>query len=109
MEAVMDGLKILEVIGVYRKFFESHGIDKADYPHYLKPGALKNTLAHCHGMLDKMEVFIKEGRIEKTFRWLGFIQGCLWMAGCYSLDDLKNHNRPAKDSERRKNEQNNGG
>jgi len=51
-------------------------------------------LIHCHGMLDKMEEFVKEGRIEKAFRWLGFVQGCLWLAGHYSLEDLMNHNRP---------------
>ncbi|MDD2696684.1 MAG: hypothetical protein PHE52_00800 [Candidatus Pacebacteria bacterium] len=45
-------------------------------------------------MLDKMEGFLKEGRIEKAFRWLGFIQGCLWSTGEYTLEDLMNHNRP---------------
>lgn len=36
----------------------------------------------------------REGRIEKAFRWLGFVQGCLWATGQYTLDELKNHNRP---------------
>ncbi|MEK7519908.1 MAG: hypothetical protein AAB581_01530, partial [Patescibacteria group bacterium] len=52
------------------------------------------SLAHCHSMLDKMVGFVHEGRMEKAFRWLGFIQGVLWTNRVYTLSDLKNHNRP---------------
>ena len=45
-------------------------------------------------MLDEMETFLKENRKEELMRWLGFVQGCLWTLGIYTLDDLKNHNRP---------------
>ena len=90
----MDGKKVLEVIGVYRNFFESLHIEKKNFkPTLNMPGEL-NALMHCHGMLDQMEQFVKEGRMDKAFRWLGFIQGCLWSAGHYTLDDLKNHSRP---------------
>ena len=51
------------------------------------------TLGHCHGMLDEIEEFILAGRIEKTFIWLGFIQGCLWALGIYTLAELRKHNR----------------
>ena len=44
-------------------------------------------------MLDKMEIFIKEGRMDKVYRWLGFIQGVLWSQRIYTLADLMNHNR----------------
>ncbi len=90
----MDATKILEVIKIYRDYFTAKGIGVMDFPHSEKPDSQEEILAHCHGMLDKMEGFIKEGRIEKTFRWLGFIQGCLWSTGQFSLEDLKNHNRP---------------
>lgn len=42
-------------------------------------------------MLDKMENFLEEGRLDKAQRWLGFIQGCLLCAGGNTLDDLKHH------------------
>lgn len=90
----MDGKKILQVIGIYRDHFTEKGIEARDFPHSGIPSSKEEILAHCHGMLDKMEEFIREGRIEKAFRWLGFIQGCLWSTGEYSLEDLKNHNRP---------------
>lgn len=90
----MDGPKILEVISVYRKYFIEKGIGITDFPHTDMPSSEHEILAHCHGMLDKMEGFVREGRIEKAFRWLGFIQGCLWSTRQYSLEELMNHSRP---------------
>jgi hypothetical protein len=48
-------------------------------------------------MLDKMLEFIRENRMEKVFRWLGFVQGVLWAHGIYSLENLQNHNRPSEE------------
>ena len=33
-------------------------------------------------------------KVEKMMRWLGFIQGCLFCFGAYTLDELKRHNMP---------------
>ena len=88
----MDGLKLKEVINRYRYYFESELIPsnkKSKISSYNY-----GRLEHCYSMLDKMEKFIIEGRREKVFRWLGFIQGYLWSMDIYSLNDLKNHNRP---------------
>jgi len=90
----MNDAKILEVINIYRKHFIEKGVKALEFPHDGMPRSKEEMLAHCHGMLDKIENFIKEGRREKAFRWLGFIQGCLWSTDQFSLDDLKNHNRP---------------
>jgi len=92
----MNAERILEVIKIYRDYFTAKGIGIMDSSETDKPSSKEEILAHCHGMLDKMEGFINEGRIEKVFRWLGFIQGCLWSEEVYSLEDLKNHNRPDK-------------
>ena len=92
----MDGKKVLEVVGLYRRFLEEWGVPKKDFPHDEPAPMGYNVLAHCHGMLDKMEKFVAEGRTEKVFRWLGFIQGCIWSTGHYTLEQLKNHNRPDK-------------
>jgi len=71
---------------------------KKDFPHQLIVSDKERILAHCHGMLDKLEILVKERRTEKAFRWLGFIQGCLWSIGAYPLEDLKNHNKIIKKS-----------
>jgi hypothetical protein len=48
-------------------------------------------------MCGEIEAFVNEGRTDKAMRWLGFVQGVLWMAGVYSLHEMQNHNRPAED------------
>lgn len=37
---------------------------------------------------------VKDGRMEKAFRWLGFIQGGIWAAGLACLTTLKEMNKP---------------
>jgi hypothetical protein len=44
-------------------------------------------------MLDRMEEFLKEDRLEKVNRWLGFIQGVLWAQSIYTIENLKEDNR----------------
>jgi hypothetical protein len=34
---------------------------------------------------------------EKAHRWLGFIQGVLWMSGVFTLDELKEHSHRCSD------------
>jgi hypothetical protein len=87
-----DG-QIRRVLATYRKKFEEMGVPKKQGAHISFPTD-SEFLAHCHGMLDQMEVFIQEGRTPKVFRWLGFLQGCLWRAGVYTIEEMKNHNRP---------------
>lgn len=49
--------------------------------------------AHLRGMIQKLREIYAEGRREKAMRWLGFIQGALWIEGVAGLDELKNMNR----------------
>lgn len=44
-------------------------------------------------MCREIPVFYTEGRVEKAMRWLGFVQGLLFSARTYTLDELKDHNR----------------
>ncbi|MFA5157743.1 MAG: hypothetical protein WC451_00935 [Patescibacteria group bacterium] len=90
----MTSDKVLGVIETYRLRFEGEGIGKIDYPHDDLLDHAKIGLEHCHGMLDKMVEFVHEGRTEKAFRWLGFVQGVLWTNRAYTLTELKDHNRP---------------
>ena len=85
--------KVREVIAKYRQHFEEIGVNKITYPYEEIVCSSDDVLGHCHGMLDKMLVFIEEDRMDKVFRWLGFIQGCLWTSKIYLLEDWKNHNR----------------
>lgn len=89
----MNAEKVTQVIALYRKEFERLGIGKADHPHDEPLESPERGLEHGHAMLDKMEGFIREGRMEKAFRWLGFLQGFLWSQKIYTLSELLNHNR----------------
>lgn len=95
----MTPKKVIEVIEAYRQLFVERNIGKIDYPHDELLDGEVHGLEHCHGMLDKMVEFVREGRMEKAFRWLGFIQGVLWATRVYPLTDLKNHNRPQEEKE----------
>ena len=93
----MTADKVREVLVIYKKKFEEMGIPKDKCPHGSFTTPNNSSLVHCDEMLNEMAVFIQEGRMEKTFRWLGFIQGCLWISGVYTLKELQNHNRPQND------------
>jgi hypothetical protein len=94
----VDKKKVREVLALYRQKFVELDIEAEDFPHLesLPSDFLIPSLSHCHGMLGKMEALAEEGRMEKCFRWLGFIQGVLWAARVYSLEELKNHSRPTE-------------
>lgn len=49
------------------------------------------TLAHLSTMPDKMAGMVDDP--EKLMRWLGFMQGVLFAAEVFSLDDLRHHNK----------------
>ncbi len=58
----------------------------------------EKILAHLLYMLDRMDKFLDEGRMEKFFRWLGFIQGVCWNSACQTLKELKDLNKPELDT-----------
>ncbi len=96
----MNDEKNLEVIGMYRKFLEELGAKEIEINYYdeLSPSR-EESLSHLLLMLPKMKGFIREGRRGKFFRWLGFIQGALWILGFFSLNDLRGHNFAMKDAD----------
>jgi hypothetical protein len=91
----MNAGKIVEVVEKYRSFLESHGISKVNRSKEDCAQSSNDVLEHCHWMLDEVDRFISEGRLGKAFRWLGFIQGCLWSTGSFNIYELCEHNRPS--------------
>lgn len=52
-------------------------------------------LSHAQHMIGYMKAWnFDAARTEKLMRWLGFLQGALWLAGLYSLNELMEHNKP---------------
>ena len=93
----MSPEQVLEVIDTYRGLFRQLGIAPIEVDHNSHVFFAKSiSLGHCHGMLDKMVAFVHQGKMEEVFRWLGFIQGVLWVYGDYSLEELKTQNRSSQ-------------
>jgi hypothetical protein len=89
----MTSEQIKKAMDEYRQFFEQHGIGKIDYPKDQLLPSPATGLPHCHGMINKMEEFLKLGKREKAMRWLCFIQCSLWSNGFYTISQLADHNR----------------
>ncbi len=83
--------KILEVVGRYKQLWPTV------YPHSYRDRPMPSRfeqIQHLNYMLLSIELFVREGRIEKAFRWLGFAQGILWTLGSFSIEELGEHNKP---------------
>lgn len=89
----MTNEKILEVVERYR----TRLADVDPYPYEFGLADRYPSVwcgnSKAKSMLDQIVVFVNEGRIEKAFRWLGFVQGVLWRNGKYSIEDMANYNR----------------
>lgn len=96
--------KAFEILARYRKHFSDLGYpsQKRSHSRWINPHSAEDIsagLAHCSSMLNGIEEFVSmdQNDLEKRDRGLvrlGFVQGCLWIAGHYTVEDLKNHSKP---------------
>ena len=86
--------KVLEVIEIYKNKLQELGVNSDRLSGNEIPTTRNGFLGHCRAMLDVTELLIKDNRMEKAFRWLGFVQGVFWVLGLYTIEEMKNHNRP---------------
>lgn len=49
-----------------------------------------DKLKHVVWMCSEAQTF---PNTDKAMRWLGFIQGYLWVNGVFSIEEMKDHNR----------------
>lgn len=93
----MEDKKVLEVLDIYDHAFRTAGFPEVKHPHNQLFLYKDDVLAHCRSMLNGIKEFISLGNKEKRDRALirlGFVQGCLAATGFYTVNDLKEHNRP---------------
>lgn len=50
------------------------------------------VMNHALWMCSEIEAFIRQNRMAKAYRWIGMVQGILFMGGIYSIAELKAHN-----------------
>ncbi len=56
-----------------------------------------DKILHAQEMIPKIRAFLVEGRRDKAFRWLGFLQGIFYTLDIYTIEEMANHNRPTKE------------
>lgn len=57
------------------------------------PETFEAAMCHCVA-LAMAGLDLPPEKLEKKFRWLGFIQGVLWTTGQETLEELKQMNMP---------------
>lgn len=90
----MSPEQMRSVVELYRRRFELQGIQPCEFASHVMVRSPEAALGHARWMLDRIDLLVERGETGKANRWLGFVQGCLWMQGFYSIDSLKAHNRP---------------
>ena len=87
----MTNEQVVELCKLYKKEF----FPKSEYCAEIgsEKRTTEDTLSHCGYMCDKIISGELKDNIEKTMRWLGFIQGSLWSLGLCSISDMKTHNK----------------
>lgn len=76
--------KFLHVLWVYESCLEHEEVN----------GGITKEQEHVLEMIPKMRNFHWDKQVEKAMRWLGFIQGVLYSQGIFTIDEMKNHNKP---------------
>ena len=53
---------------------------------------------HIRWMINEIPKLVDNPcKIEKANRWLGFVQGVLWLKGYYTIDEMKGHTKSGKE------------
>lgn len=81
--------KMVATIDYYSRYIQELGIEADPYPHNRVVRNPRLALGHLLSMTPKMRQLVEGGRRDKFMRWLGFLQGALWMAGHETIDELK--------------------
>ncbi len=86
--------KITQVLTLYEDTIMGMGISAERWQASEPRPQYEKRMAHLRWMCGEAMIFVCAGRTEKAFRWLGFIQGVLWAAGRFTIEELANHGRP---------------
>ena len=92
--------QVEEMLGNYHELLSDLGYEPVPYPdpHATIGGSIYRSgkydcLNHALWMCEEARGYVRQGRWAKAHRWIGMIQGLLFMSGLFSVSDLKKHNR----------------
>lgn len=53
---------------------------------------------HLLWMTIQIQTFLDQDKLDKAFRWLGFIQGAFWVLDLRSVAEMKGDNKPVNET-----------
>lgn len=83
--------QIKSVVQIYKNLLWER--ENLEHDHSTHVTSHLDALNHCISMFDRLDSFVDFGELDKAYRWLGFMQGVLWVCGKYTLAELREHNR----------------
>lgn len=90
--------QMTHLLDLYEKMLGDLGYTAASYPDTKARvstsfGATPrfDCLTHALWMCGCIRRFLRECRYARAYRWIGMVQGLLFMGGVYSLDELSRH------------------
>jgi len=88
------------MLDFYIDMLEKQGYEPVPYPDVnarmtgnLYRGVKYDALNEAYWMCTEARKLIRQGRWSKALRWIGFVQGLVWMGGLCSIAEIKTHNR----------------
>lgn len=94
----MTAEKLKTVLQFYRELFDLHhpkvgAVQLTEFESNSHAGGLSRVdrIAHWKFMCDEARRLDDKGQVDDAMRWLGFLQGVLWMDDEFSFDELKKH------------------
>jgi hypothetical protein len=88
------------MLDLYIDILDKQGYQPVAYPDVharmggnIYRGAKYDALNEAYWMCLEARKLIRQGRWSKALRWIGFVQGLIWMGGLCSIDEIKTHNR----------------
>lgn len=91
----MNRERLINVLAIYEHKFELLKVLPERRPNGDINQPHEERLSHVAWMVEEAKKLANQGKIEKANRWLGFIQGFLWAKKFFTIEELKDHNRPA--------------
>lgn len=86
----------LAVLRLYAEKFEKWSRERCAGNFDGVPG-MGRAVKHANWMVHEMLRQLEEDAMsaEKVNRWLGFVQGVMWSAGLFTIDEMREHNTMA--------------
>ena len=92
--------QFLEICQEYDELLKTEGYEIKLKEPFVCAEFANEDLCHIRWMLNEIPKMINDPcKLEKSNRWIGFIQGVMWMKGYYSIEDMKGHTRSHEENQ----------